>query len=430
MLCGGCQVNFSRVLGSSKCKKCSNIMLLAVIPSGLIAGLLLITLLMMLNLTVSVGTVNGLIFYANIIQAQHTTFFTPDTSTSFLSKFIALLNLDQGIESCLYNGLDSYVETWLQLWFPLYIWLLMIAIIVSSHYSTRVSKMSGKNAVQVLATLFLLSYTKLLRLVIDVVSFTTITYPDGYAKAVWLYDGNVDFLSGKHIPLFIATLLLLVLLSIPYTLSLVSIQWLQKASHYSVMFWVQRLKPLFDAYTGPYRTNHRYWTGLLLLVRIVLLAIFSLNRSSDPTANLLCITVFIFILLAWLYFTGWIYESLLNNCLELIFLLNLGLTSTATSFELSRKKHSPAVIYTSTGITFVIFVGIILYHIQWQLLLRTGAKLKIKKLTQLLHLIYKRDENVENIQLQNSKHESPRQVTYTVVELTQPLLQDEKVKEL
>ena len=126
ILCGGCKTNFSRVLGSSKCKECSNLMLLAIIPSGLLAGLVLITVLMILNLTVSVGTINGLIFYANIIQAQHASFFIPDTSNLFLSKFIALLNLDLGTESCLYNGLDSYVEIWLQFCFPLYIWLLSL----------------------------------------------------------------------------------------------------------------------------------------------------------------------------------------------------------------------------------------------------------------------------------------------------------------
>ena len=124
VLCGGCEQNLSRVLGSSKCKVCSNIMLIAIIPTSLLAGLFLILFLMILNLTVSVGTINGLIFYANIIQAQHATFFNSksETSNSFSRNFIALLNLDQGFESCLYNGFDSYIETWLQLCFSLYIW--------------------------------------------------------------------------------------------------------------------------------------------------------------------------------------------------------------------------------------------------------------------------------------------------------------------
>ena len=183
---------FSSVLGSSKCKECSNIMLIGVIPSTLLAGLFLILFLMILNLTVSVGTINGLIFYANIIQAQHATFFTLEYYNSLSRIFIVLLNLDQGFESCLYDGLDSYIETWLQFCFPLYIWLLMTVIIVSSHYSILASKLCSNNAVQVLATLFLLTYTTIIHLAIDVVSFTTLTYPDGHTKTVLLYDGNIS----------------------------------------------------------------------------------------------------------------------------------------------------------------------------------------------------------------------------------------------
>ena len=124
--------------------------------------------------------------------------FTLNFSNSFLSKFIAWLNLDQGIETCLYHGLDDYTVTWLQFLFPLYIWFIAVMMIVTSHYSTRISKFIGNNAVQVLATLFLITYAKLLRLIIEVFSFTRITYPDGYKKTVWLIDGNIEFLRGKH----------------------------------------------------------------------------------------------------------------------------------------------------------------------------------------------------------------------------------------
>ena len=82
ILCGACQANFSRVIGSSKCKMCSNLMLLAIIPSSLFLGLLLIAFLILLNMTTAVGTINGLIFCANIIRAQQASFFTPDVSDS------------------------------------------------------------------------------------------------------------------------------------------------------------------------------------------------------------------------------------------------------------------------------------------------------------------------------------------------------------
>ena len=424
ILCGMCKTNFSKVTGTSKCKQCPNLNILAAIPTFLVAGLLLVTLLLLLNLTVSSGTISGLIFYANVLQAQNATFSLPHAS--FLSVFIAWLNLDQGLETCLYNGLDSYVESWLQFLFPAYIWLIAGVVIVSSHYSTRISNLCGKNAVPVLATLFLLTYTKLLRLEITVVSYTSITYPNGHPnKTVWLYDGNVDYLKGKHIPLFIATVLLLDLLSVPYTLSLVSIQWLFKISHYRPMFWVNKLKPFFDAYTGPYRARHRYWTGLLLLIRILLLISFSLNHSNNPSINILIIGVTSTLLLLWLFFIGGVFESKLNNCLEAFFLCNLIVTSFCTLFELYNKNASPAVIKVSTGLAFVVFVGIILYHTHKQLLL-TKAGTKMKKLFKVVH--FKWDSRVEtddnNLQ-STSKDTSLNKVSCTVVELAEPLLEDE-----
>ena len=54
--------------------KCSNVFvgLLAVFVA---AGILLTALLITCNLTISVGTINGLIFYANIVRVNESTFF-------------------------------------------------------------------------------------------------------------------------------------------------------------------------------------------------------------------------------------------------------------------------------------------------------------------------------------------------------------------
>ena len=325
-------------------------MLFAIILSFIAAGLALVVSLIVLNLTVTTGTINGLIFYVNIIHTHH---IISNTSKSFLSTFIAWLNLDLGIESCLYTGFNSYAEIWLQFCFPLYIWLLMAVVIVLRCFFIKfnISRLCDNNIiVEVLATLFLLSYMRLLRLVIDTVSFATIIYPDGYTRNLWLYDGNFDFLKGKHIPLFIVALLLITLFIIPYTLCQFLFQWI---SHFRIMVWIQ---PFFNSYASPYKEQYRYWTGLLLFVRIVLLIIFSVNESNNPSINLFCIALLSFTLLAWLYFTRWIYKSLLNNLLELIFLLNLGLTAIICLFHISSNKHavySATITYTSTGIACV-----------------------------------------------------------------------------
>ena len=168
ILCGACQNNLSHVFGTSTCRECSSLWTLLWVPVIALAGIALVVLLVVLNLTVSVGTINGLIFYANIVRVNHTTFFPPNTANSFLSWFIAWINLDLGIEACFYNGLDAYVKTWLQFVFPLFIWFLVITIIVLSHYYTLAATLSGRNTVPVLATLFLISYAKLLRIIITV----------------------------------------------------------------------------------------------------------------------------------------------------------------------------------------------------------------------------------------------------------------------
>ena len=47
---------------------------------------------------------------------------------------------------------------------------MVLLMIVSSHYSTTAAKVISKNAVKVLATLFLLSFAKLLRTIIAALS--------------------------------------------------------------------------------------------------------------------------------------------------------------------------------------------------------------------------------------------------------------------
>ena len=136
ILCGACQHNLSHVLGSSNCKQCSSLWSILFILAFASAGVILVVFLMFLNLTVSVGTINGLIVYANIVRANQATFFPHSTNNSFLSWFIAWMNLDLGAEACFYSGMDAYAKTWLQFVFPVYIWCIIILIIVSSHYYT------------------------------------------------------------------------------------------------------------------------------------------------------------------------------------------------------------------------------------------------------------------------------------------------------
>ena len=210
LLCGHCKKNYSLVLGSFHCsKQCTNNYLALLIPFSLM-GVALVFLLLVCKLTVATGTLSGLVFYANIVGPNQT-IFLPVGSTDAISVFIAWLNLDFGIETCFYDGMDAYSKTWLQFVFPLYLWVLVGLIIFVSHFSQRFANILGSNPVSVLATLILLSYAKILRTLNTVIYITHLQYPT-YNKSVWLYDANIDYLVGKHIPLFLVAMLVFLFL--------------------------------------------------------------------------------------------------------------------------------------------------------------------------------------------------------------------------
>ena len=62
------------MLGSNRCGTCSN-WYLFLLPVSALAGIALVAVLMFLNLSVSVGTINGLLFYANMVKLNETFFF-------------------------------------------------------------------------------------------------------------------------------------------------------------------------------------------------------------------------------------------------------------------------------------------------------------------------------------------------------------------
>ena len=382
VLCGSCREGLSMILGSSECKTCSNVYLVS-FAIFILMGVALVTILTLLNMTVSVGTLNGLILFANILQANRTTFLPPNTShasslIAFLSAFIAWLNLDVGIPMCFFDGLTTYVKTWLQFVFPLYILALVGVMIIASNYSTRMTRLLGTNAVSVLATLVLLSYTKILRILITAFSFTTLTGSQDYHSVVWLADGNIKYFQPKHTILFLVALLVLLLLGVPYTITLTAAPWIQRSRFKWVSSLYNRFKPLFDAYMGPYKDRHRYWTGMLLLARVVLIVLFSsianTNTVAGPQLNLLLLSLSSFALFG-LTTTLKPYKKKLLNGLEIFHLMILFIFSSSNLYvsNIGTGTGPRVCIYiVLVGICFLVFLGICVGHV-WYRVRKTGT---------------------------------------------------------
>ena len=363
ILCGGCQEGLSLTLGSSQCRECASNYYLFLLVVFAVLGVTLVALLFLFNLTVSVGTINGIIFYANIINTNSNVIFQNSSTnglTKFLSIFISWINLDFGIETCFYNGLDSYDHAWLQFAFPMYIVLLIIAIILAGRFSNRVSRWCRHNAVSAMATLLLLLYTKILQNVAGIFSFTVLSMDNNsFYRFRWLPDPNVEYLNGKHIPLFIAGVVMTIVYIIPLTAVLLFTPCLQKMSHWKPLLWVNKLKPFLDSYQAPYKDLYRFWTGALLLVRFVLYTFVTISTST--VANLLAVVVAILFPLVCILGLG-VYKKWSLTMFE-GFLYSNAIVLTILVYLQSNGVNVDNVVLLGIGSVFCCFTGIIAYNI-------------------------------------------------------------------
>lgn len=357
-LCGGCQSGLSLTLGPPTCKSCSN-NYLGLLVLFIVNGFLLVFFIKLLNLTVSQGTINGFIFYANIVWAKRFLFF--DTGrTSFQLVFIAWLNLDFGVQACFYHRMNMYALTWLQYAFPFYIWFIALLIIIAARYSSRMAKIFGTNSVQVLATLFLLTYNKILRNIINSLNVTKIKFPEDSSKLVWTHDGNYEYLGSHHVYLFIAAIVFLLFAWLPYTVTLLFGQCLLRLPHSRLSGY---LKPFLDAYYGPLKDRYRFWVGLLLLLRSAILLEFALNPQNTGALDLLVIFLVAVLLIYLLTRWGGVYKNKYVGQLETSFLLNLAVLAGVQMYVLIVGSGQRAATETSVSIVFLKFVLILLFHI-------------------------------------------------------------------
>ena len=385
LLCSSCKAGLSLSLGSSRCLQCPNDWqkLFIVITMGAMAsGIVLVMVILVLNMTTAVGTLNGLIFYANIVASNNITFHYM-SKTKVFSVFIALLNLDLGLDTCFFNGLDSYSKAWLQLIFPAFLITVLIMVILMSKYSSRFAKLIGKrNPIATLATVILLSYMKLLRNINHIFSVAVLRYPDGLQKR-WLPDANIEYLQGKHIPLFLLGVTI-VFIGLIYTILLLSWQWLLRAPHYKCLGWIRntRLNLFMEANLAAYNSKHRYWTGLLLLIRVALYLEIAVDTSDRKSNSLVATGIVCTCLLFIKALSGSpVYKNKLVDYFNSICYMNLLLLSIVYG------KGKVTAVNISVSIAMVQLLCVLTYHAITTLFeipyLRTSLAQRLQKYSKL-----------------------------------------------
>uniref|UniRef100_A0A1X7UGZ1 Uncharacterized protein n=1 Tax=Amphimedon queenslandica TaxID=400682 RepID=A0A1X7UGZ1_AMPQE len=211
-MCGSCTEGYSLLMGSNKCGQChDNYMMITWIALFAVMGVLLVVLLIALNLSVSVGTLNGLLFYANIVKRYG-----------------------------------------------------KISRLMGSHAVPVLSTLFLLSYTKLVGTIVIVLHKR------DVTLHCT--NESVRSVSLWYEDPNVEYAKGKHAGLFGFALLVSVFFVIPYTLFLLLSPFYEKyLSNYTLLnkFW-SHFKPIIDAYSGPMKDEYRFWPGLLLVARIPL----------------------------------------------------------------------------------------------------------------------------------------------------------------
>ena len=354
ILCGACKGNLSVVFGSPDCMECSNYWLFT-IPLYAVAGIGLVAVLFLLHLTVEQGTINAVVFYVNIVGVNSNIFFATN-SRGFFFVWISLMNLELGFPVCFYNGMNEAAKAGLQAIFPVYLLLICFFIIIISEKSRRVAKLTAYGGLPVLATTFYLSFTKMLKYVIDILTFSTLR-GKGYSHFVWFYDGNLRYFIGNHAIIAFVPALITLFFIIFYLMTLIFIKVIEHKS--------SKLKPIMDVYGGPYKDRYRFWFGLRLLVLSVMCLTYALLGTDNPVMTL---SIQLLFLILYMLTQAYIrpFKNAFLNGTDIFFMIYLFLLalSTIQAYQFPEARmRAPTVVILLVSVAFLHFIAIVIWHL-------------------------------------------------------------------
>lgn len=356
IMCGQCTDGLSVTFGSDKCVECSDLYLFVLLGYALV-GVVLVFVLFTLRITISRGIVGGVIFYANMssislysnLLSDHHAYSIP------VRVLLSVFNLSTGFTLCFYNGMTSTVMVGMSFVFPVYLCMIVVVLVVLSRYSSRVANLIVGSSVQVLATIVHLSFAKLLSTVTRVLTMTRLIVYDSQTVSnhlVWYYDGSVEYLSGDHLILVIVSLLVIVLIILPYLVFTLFASYMRSCRRLNLY-----LHPLIDAYHAQYRTKYGYWCGVRQCILVLLYIMYSVLRGTKPgimlLVNILCIFGFSALQLMLKPF-----KSCFVNCFESWLMFLLCFTDLVTYFFIYGSNAPP-----TTQSSIVVSLLLLLYFL-------------------------------------------------------------------
>ena len=257
------------------------------------------------------------------------------------------------------------------------------------------------NVIHAFATFLLLSYSKLLTVSYSLLDANILRNNRGkrFGPAVLYYDASVEYFSRQHLPFaMLAICVLLVFVLFPLLLLLLyPMRSFQRCLGYCTRIRWQFLHTFADAFQGYYKNgtngtwDYRYFAGLYLLFRIVLLVAFIISMTYQW---LILIPLPIFVSLMFAYFRP--YKNNYFNIIDCLAFVLLVLTIFLIMYAIRANPFPLQILYVVGLIPFLYFISFVLYKLLPRVALFRTCCSKIGKVLQARnknqHLHIQRDD--------------------------------------
>ena len=374
LLCGACKENFSVTLGTSQCKECSNYYLF-LIALFILFGVLMVVTMAKLRITISEGFLNSVLFYCNVANYLSADLF-PGVDNYWILVLAGVLSIKPKLGLCLFDGMTSLQYFLFQYAFVLYLYLVLGVFLLL----VRLKVITTYGPIKLFATLLLFCYGTVAELCTTTLAFVRVQTLNGTVYWGWYIDPTVSYGQGLHLFLCITAIIWMIIYVIPTTFLTLFPQRL-----YSIRY-VSRLKPLYDAVWAPFKPQYRWWFGVRLLLRWVIMIITTFLQFALPSSTFAL--VIILIVLLYLHTVLSPFQGTWQNRTDSFLLTNLALLIIGALY-FQHENISPVpgqIIYSGILVTFayMVFVGLLLGHLYSRFSVRVkGAfarfKLKWKK---------------------------------------------------
>ena len=245
------------------------------------------------------------------------------------------------------------------------------------------------SVINAFATFLLLSYSKLLTVSYSLLGVNLLRNNSGerVGPVAIYYDPSIEYFSRQHLPFAVlAICILLVFVLFPMLLLLLyPMRSFQRCLGYCTRIRWQFLHTFADAFQGCYKNgtngtrDYRYFAGLYLLFRIVLLAAFIYLTYMW----LILISVFVVVSLLFAYFHP--YKNNYFNILDCLIFASMALTIYLIEYGIEVNSFPVQLLYVIGLFPFFYIISFVLYKILSRIALfhtcctRIGEILKARK---------------------------------------------------